>query len=79
MEQFLWKVAQLAVFIGLSVLLFETVGRPSGTSLPISMIVAFALTAVIFAPFLHLKDWLSRRRLRKNGAMHESVDHHLPR
>jgi uncharacterized membrane protein YdfJ with MMPL/SSD domain len=72
MPQWLWKVAQAAVFLGLTVGLYEVADR-RGTLLA-AMIIAFGLTALIFAPFLHLQDWLIRRkstrankRLNKGG------------
>jgi hypothetical protein len=61
MPQWLWKVAQAAVFFGL-VVAFHELDR----DVPIlaAIVLAFGVTALIFAPLIHLQDWLIRRRLR---------------
>jgi hypothetical protein len=71
MPQWLWKVAQLAVFGGL-VVVFHELDR----NIPIlaAVVVALAATALIFTPLIHLQYWLLRRRLRSD---HSGTDKRL--
>jgi predicted branched-subunit amino acid permease len=71
LPQWIWKSAQAAVFVGLLVFFFESNDR----EIPMlaCMVVALAVTAVIFAPLIHLQDRLLRRRhqLRSGQQLHE--------
>lgn len=74
MRQFLWKAAQVALFIGLTVLIYER-GKPPGEnpSMAPAMIIALGLTVIIFAPFLHLSVWLRSRKERVDPGPGQSV------
>jgi hypothetical protein len=56
------------VFGGLVVWMFEGMNREI-PMLPI-MLLALAFTALIFAPFLHLEQWLLRRSKKARGHQH---------
>lgn len=58
----MWKLAQFIVWVGFTVLIYEGVGRElaaekGGPVMPASMLIAMALTAIVFAPVL----WLTGR------------------
>jgi hypothetical protein len=63
----MWKLAQLAVFIGLTVFIFEN--RPDSMrdyshAIPAAAILALGLTVLVFAPLMHLKMRMQNRRER---------------
>lgn len=63
----MWKLAQLTVFIGLTVLIFENrpdTMRDYSHAIPAAALVALVLTVLVFAPIIHLQAWMQRRRER---------------
>jgi hypothetical protein len=66
LPQWMWKVLQIAVFGGLTVFFFEVAGKREFPMLA-ALILSLALTALIFAPFLHIEMWMEKRRARRLG------------
>jgi hypothetical protein len=60
----IWRISQAVVFVSV-VLFFDDAADhqfPVG-----AIILALGITAIVFAPFLHLEQWLLRRRERRRS------------
>lgn len=67
--EWVWRIAQFAVFGGLLVFFYEVVGERK-SPIGVAAILALAVTAVLFAPLLHLQQWLLRRREKTRTHQH---------